>query len=596
MILCKNCGYDGKYTGIICPDCKNRIVLDTATMNHLRREISEHLAKRGRRDEVAQKYRILADMGDTEAQREYGLLLEKGGAGITRNIDLAMDFFFLAAKGGDATAAYRYSRLISRMNADKGDFYLALSAFLGCQDAYLPAADMYDRKGCPKIASYYNFLAAKGADTDAIIKMAARHLNGEGVSQSAEYAKWYMDKLSFPPLHAVKLAYKLRGVSPKTAPEIILEDYKGLCEELLSAAIRLGCDSAAIILYSALADLGSCEALYDMAKLYMKGGEVRKNPDEAMRALTQAAASGYAPAYTAIADMYLFGEGTVRDVEVAIATYEEAAKLGDGLAYERLGDIYHEKGYTDRDVAKAYELYAKAAELGVDTAFEKAATIRIGREEYYNKAENAENKEDAFFSYGVAAMMGHTGAMLKLAQCYAFGIGTKKSRPDAFYWYRTAAESGQTAAYFPLAICYSRGFGVAFNFDLAIENLVSAHRVGEERAKKEMLRLYDNKKRTMAAKFYSTAMRLIYLKKFTVSRDYLAVAERLGSAKATYTLGCLYEFGAGMDTANKDEAFKLYEKSAKMGFIDDRSAYKSKILKMIKKADKSKIKKKGLSH
>lgn len=583
MILCKNCGYDGKYTGIICPTCKNRIVLDTATMNLLRREINDHLSKRGKREEIAEKYRILADMGDTEAQREYGLLLEKGGGGIPRNIDLAMDFFHLSAKSGDALAAYRYSRLVSRMNIEKGEFYLAFSAFLGCKEAYIPAADMYDKKSCKHIASYYTYLAAKDGDTDAIIKMAMRHLNGEGVTESSEYAKWYMDRLSFPPLYAVKLFHKLRGVTAKNAPAIELENYKELCEKLLAMAISLKCDSAAIILYSHLADLGSCEALYDMAKLYLKGGEVKKNPEEAMRSLTRAAASGYAPAYTAIADMYLFGEGTVRDVEVAIATYEEGAKLGDGLAYERLGDIYHEKSYTDRDVAKSYELYMKAVELGVETAVEKAAAIRISREEYYNKAENAENKADAFFSYGVASMMGHTGAMLKLAQCYAFGIGTKKSRRDAFYWYKTAAKNGQTIAHFPLAICYSRGFGTAFNFDLAIENLVLAHRTGDERAKREMLRLYDNKKRHMAEKFYSTAMRLIYLKKFNVSREHLEVAVKLGHAKATYTLGCLYEFGQGTGTASRDEAFKLYNKSAKMGYSDERSAYKSKILKMIKK-------------
>ena len=102
MILCKKCGYDGKYTGVICPECKNRIVLDTATMNLLRREISEHLTRGGRREDVAEKYRILADMGDAEAQREYGMLLERGGGGIARNIDLAMDFFHLAAKSGDA--------------------------------------------------------------------------------------------------------------------------------------------------------------------------------------------------------------------------------------------------------------------------------------------------------------------------------------------------------------------------------------------------------------------------------------------------------------------------------------------------------------
>ena len=43
-----------------------------------------------------------------------------------------------------------------------------------------------------------------------------------------------------------------------------------------------------------------------------------------------------------------------------------------------------------------------------------------------------------------------------------------------------------------------------------------------------------------------------------------------------------------MSEAHKEEAFALYEKSANMGYCDERSTYKSKILKMIKRTDKKK--------
>ena len=90
----------------------------------------------------------------------------------------------------------------------------------------------------------------------------------------------------------------------------------------------------------------------------------------------------------------------------------------------------------------------------------------------------------------------------------------------------------------------------------------------------------------MVRALYAQAMELLLQKKPVEAARLLSSFESLAYPKALYTLGCLYEFGGGMITANKDEAFKLYNKSAKMGYADERTAYKSKILKMIKKTNK----------
>ena len=77
-------------------------------------------------------------------------------------------------------------------------------------------------------------------------------------------------------------------------------------------------------------------------------------------------------------------------------------------------------------------------------------------------------------------------------------------------------------------------------------------------------------------------MRLIHISKFSVAKEYLEASVKLGSPKATYTLGCLYEFGRGTEQ-NKTEAYRLYTKADENGFADDRSKYKLTILKMLKK-------------
>ena len=77
-------------------------------------------------------------------------------------------------------------------------------------------------------------------------------------------------------------------------------------------------------------------------------------------------------------------------------------------------------------------------------------------------------------------------------------------------------------------------------------------------------------------------MRLIYISKFSIARTYLEAAIRLGNPKATYTLGCLYEFGRGTEQ-NKREAYRLYTMADENGFADERSKYKFTILKMLKK-------------
>jgi len=65
-------------------------------------------------------------------------------------------------------------------------------------------------------------------------------------------------------------------------------------------------------------------------------------------------------------------------------------------------------------------------------------------------------------------------------------------------------------------------------------------------------------------------------------------ASELGYAKATYTLGCFYEFGIGVKM-DRDLAYETYRVAASQGYHDMRAAYKSVLLKMIHGKQKSTV-------
>ncbi len=583
MIFCKGCGYEGAYFSKTCPVCKKEFALDEEELSLIKEDIEE--AKRLKVSEaVTEGYHILADFGDTEGEREWAKILEKGGDGVEKSIDGAMEYYRRAAEKFDPYSALRYSDLLSRINDDAARFWLEFSAFIGSERAYADAARSLIKRGEDELGNHYLYLAAASDDTDAIVMLAERYFKGEGIEEAPEYAKWYMEKLAFPPLHAFKLAMKLRSVKAKEAPNIAVKDLERHINRLIGEGKRLKILSPVFYLTSLLFERGKSEVGADLADMHISGIGTKKNPEEGIRCLSRAAASGNARAYMSLGRIYYEGEHTERNLKFALECFERAASLGDFGAYELLGDIYHSESFPERDIARAAELYRKAADGGLESARKKLRSIVELREEYYKKAMYSEKSEPelSFKYYYIATAMGHPTSKLRLAMAYTLGNGTKRDPSLAFYYYKSAADEGCDEAYFPLGVCYARGFGTAFDFKEAIRCLSIADRLGEKDARKEIVRLCENKKRRLGEKLYSTAMRLIYSGKFEIAKEYLDVAARFSHPKAIYTLGCLHEFGRGTEL-NRDKAYELYGRAEEVGFNDARSSYKLTILKMIKK-------------
>ncbi len=580
MIVCKKCGYETLIATENCQRCGANIVLNV-------REISEYLeklesAKRRREYEAALEYsKVLAWAGHTESEREYGRMLETGNL-VERNYDEAMRFYYRAAKKHDAYSAYRYSRLVSRANEKQGDLWLLYSALLGSPDAYPDAAKLLSKECFESDANHFYILSAKHDDVDSIVEMANRYYKGIGVPVSLPYAKWYMEKLRIPPLYALKLAYKLKGVKSEE-PKSEIYDKEPLIKRLLSDALRLDVKEIYFKLTEMLSELENVEAMTVLGTLLVDGFGCEADIEDAITVFTRAAVLGSADAYVCLAKIFLSDEYDEKSPELAIRYLEGARKIGSADAVFMLGEIYEAGVWCDRDFKKAEECFKEASALGIKEADERLLKIINTRNKFFR--DGIENRisapEKSFKAYAIATAMGHKDAPLKLADAYLKGEGVEQDGRSAFYWYSEAVKLGDDNALYPLGLCYLHGIGVNRNFKLAKEALMKAARLGSDGAKRALKALYEAKKKKLARRFYSKAMREIYRKRISSAKVSLECSGELGNLKAYYVLACLYDFGTD-DSGDRQKAREYYKIAGDGGFVDKDSRYKKLVLKLIR--------------
>lgn len=579
MIRCNKCGYVGSYYGPKCPSCKEDFNLTPEEIEEKIEEVNS-AEERKEYELAAEGHHILADTGRTESQKKYAAMLERGDC-VPRDLDAAMEYYYKAAEKNDATSAFRYSRLAERTSEKAASFWLTYSAALGCVEAYPVLAEKLAKDGDDELANYYYALAAAYDDTDAIVTLAKRYYNGVGAEQNLPYAKWYMDKLMLPPIHAIKMAYKLRSVKADDPGVPKHPDFDRMLRRLAIKAQDYGYAIPYHSLCKMLSDRDDMQARMILGMLYADGTGCEQDVDTALTLLASSATHGNAEAYCHMGDIYIAGKLVEPNADKALECYKGAADLGMTNAYERMGDIYRLGELVQRDVAKAIELYDIGAKEGHSGAREKSELLKAKREELYTVGEGlrASTPDQSFRAFAISASMGYVPSYKQIARAYLEGRGIKKDRVQAYLWFEKAVESKDEEALYEYGLCFSRGIGTAFDFKKAIEVLSKAARLGSSEAKEEIERLMKNKRRNMLNKVYSNAMTLIYKRQFKEAEKLLRVCLRLGHAKGIYTLGCLNEFGLGIPT-NREVAFRLYETSFDLMFRDPRAVYKLKILKM----------------
>lgn len=581
MIRCKNCGSENTGYYVICEECATEFAPSDDEVRQLISD-AELARKNADLEKYVKIYKFLAELGIREGERELALMLESGKL-LPRNAEMAMRYFYSAAKKGDEQAALKYSRLTPAVTTEAADFWLAYSSICGYPDAYADAALMYSRRADEETAAYYIRLCAESGEVDAIYEMARRHLYGIGVEQNESIAKWYIDKIEKIPLFATKLYRRLRGVKNSTPPKkSVFTKRAKILRALIVEAKKQGLRAPLIKLAAIYAQTNTPDANVDIANLYIEGIEFPKDVERGIALLEEAMNAGSAIGASYLGDLFAEGKHVEPDSERAMKYYERAVELGGEGVYETLGDVYSSGKLTEPIPLLALQLYTEGMNDGSKSCEQKVRQIQNEREKNYIEALRIEKEspEDAFPLLLNSMNAGFELAYAKIAYFYENGIGTKVNNKAAFKYYKMAYEIGDVRATEGLGRCYARGKGIAFDFKKAVKYLSEAKNAGSASADRELFRIYENKKRHMTRSLYSTAMQLFYNKKFELALDMFKTCMSFGLPEAIYSIGCLYEFGVALPH-DRQKAKKYYDKAAELGYYGKRS-HKQRMLKMTK--------------
>ncbi len=573
MIVCKKCGYEGVYEGKNCPGCHALFSLSEEELARLSEDLNLALRERAY-ESAAELSHMLADAGQASAAATYGRMLYEGDAVIEDKRE-AMTYLLFAAEQGEPMGAYLYGRALAERGDAAGDFFILYAALLGHGAAYEAAAEIFFSIGRETDALAYLALAAHGGSRTAALSLARRYAARSDLAG----AKWYLAKAAPLPPSAWPLSIRLRSTAAREPQAPSVPHIGALIAELRAEAERRGYKRIDLSLTQMLAARGDVSAQCRLGLLYLEGYLGAKDIKKGADVLKYYGRHGNADAYLLLGDAYRAGTLLPPSRAEAMECYEGARALGNAAACVRLGDMYCEE--STPNIAYAYLLYKEATSLGSREGAERAGSIEQRRETLYTEGKAAliTDGEDAYRRFALAASMGYTPAAVALGFCYEEGIGVKTDRRRAFLWYESAAKEKDAMAVYRLGRAYFYGIGIQRDFKMAHRLLRRAAAEGIEDARTDLFALLERRRKKALRSLYSLGMRLLHQGKHAAARSTMESASALGVARATYALGCFYEFGIG-GACERDLAFATYRRAQEQGFADARASYKTVILKM----------------
>ena len=202
------------------------------------------------------------------------------------------------------------------------------------------------------------------------------------------------------------------------------------------------------------ADRVAGAADFMLARGYVEGRGVRKDPAQALVWLRKSANMGNSLGETAFGVDYALGRGVHRDDVKAAYWYRLAAEQGYWGAEENLAGAYDNGHGVPRDYAKAAYWYKRAAAQGDAHAQES-----LGFAYFLGRGVPKDYVESAYW-FKTAAVQGDAHAQFDLGLAYFYGRGVRKDYARAVYWYEKAAAQGAARAQQTLGFAYSYGHGV----------------------------------------------------------------------------------------------------------------------------------------
>lgn len=196
------------------------------------------------------------------------------------------------------------------------------------------------------------------------------------------------------------------------------------------------------------------EATMTLAKIYLTGFGVPRDPKEALKWFEKAASIGFIPASKIVGDIYYYGNGVPKDLNKAYKNYSEAAKYGYAPAQYAVGQILeYGEGSIKADPNTALGWFREAAKAKHPGAMYKIAVA-------YDSGEGvAADPQKALIFYKEAAIGGNADAQNAIGTYFYQGGLLPKDDVAARQWFEVAARNGQADAAFNLAVMYTKGEG-----------------------------------------------------------------------------------------------------------------------------------------
>ncbi len=350
------------------------------------------------------------------------------------------------------------------------------------------------------------------------------------------------------------------------------------------------------ILYEKAIELGSLDAIYELAELYYYGNGVEQDYEKSFSLYNNPKLDNHPEAIFSRAVQYDSGEGVEQDYEQSFALFNQAAELGHTPSIFNVGYMYEYGEFVDIDLEEAKKWYQKACdhdysdgcyavEIIDNTNAHNNAESNPALESLFNEIMGNEQPSaqlaltrdsilNADPSDARAYLTSQTDLLLEKIKNeqdveslfltgYLFYLeGLENSNEHTFAQsyalMEKAAEQGSLDALYYLGVMNFHGNSVATNYPQALEFFKKADQNNPE------------------VLFYQAS---IYDEGLDIAQDQAQSfalynqAAALGHPDSTYNVGFMYHHGEFVDK-DEIEAQKWYQKACELGDMDgcDQSA------------------------
>lgn len=369
-----------------------------------------------------------ADKGYKNALHDLGVIYEFGKYGISKDINIAIDYFEKGVLQGDSDSMLELGWIFEQSNDCPHNFQRAF-------ELYSKASELNNSGAINNLGTCYKKGIGTEMDKDKALDCYIRAAKLGNKEAFWNLYLYYMD------------SYCTEQNFEKAV-------------EWLKKGDEAGC----------------LECTYQLTKHIMNGDGIERDANCYFHYVQKAAMGGYMEAYGSLGRCYTYGIGTQRDEKKAVECYKKAAEKGYAQAQFDLGICYRQGEGVEKNPLMAIEWYLKAAEQGHGDALCNLGIM------YDNGIGVDRNPIKAFEFFKKSATAGSVQGQFCLGELYFSGRGTEQNYKEAVKCFKEAANQGEPDSMYHLAICYKDGLGVEKDLDEAIRFLYAAAKRGHQKA------------------------------------------------------------------------------------------------------------------